>query len=271
MFRKFISPIILLLPAITLFETCSKSNGNLDNKNQPPVVVTDTTKKTDPIYSLVWSDEFDGPNIDDAKWNFETGGGGWGNAEQEYYQPDNATISNGNLVITVKKESVGGESYTSSRMTTQNKFSQTYGRVEARIKLPVGVGMWPAFWMLGNNIGTVNWPTCGEIDIMEHINTDSLIHGSLHWNGGNTSQQLTSSPSDYHIYAVEWDSSEVRFYVDSTRYDTEPVASISAFHLPFFLILNVAAGGNWPGQTIDQSILPASMYIDYVRVYKQTN
>jgi beta-glucanase (GH16 family) len=106
---------------------------------------------------------------------------------------------------------------------------------------------------------------------MEHINTDSLIHGSLHWNGGNTSQQLTSSPSDYHIYAVEWDSSEVRFYVDSTRYDTEPVASISAFHLPFFLILNVAAGGNWPGQTIDQSILPASMYIDYVRVYKQTN
>jgi beta-glucanase (GH16 family) len=125
--------------------------------------------------------------------------------------------------------------------------------------------------MLGNNISTVNWPTCGEIDIMEHINTDNLIHGSLHWNGGNTSQQTTSTPADYHVYAVEWDSKQIRFYVDDTLYDQESTFAIGAFHLPFFLILNVAAGGNWPGQTVDESILPASMYVDYVRVYKQTN
>lgn len=269
MLKKFITPVALLFTA-ALLAGCSKSSDNLDNKNNPPVV-TDTTKKVAPTYSLVWSDEFDGPNVDTSKWHFETGGGGWGNAEQEYYQPDNATVSNGNLVITVKQQSVGGESYTSSRMTTQNKFSQTYGRVEARIKIPVGLGMWPAFWMLGNNINTVSWPTCGEIDIMEHINTDSLIHGSLHWNGGNTTQQITSTPSAYHIYAVEWDKTEVRFYVDDNLYDTEPTASVAAFQLPFFLILNVAAGGNWPGQTINTSLLPAAMYVDYVRVYKQTN
>ncbi|MBS1530182.1 MAG: glycoside hydrolase family 16 protein, partial [Bacteroidetes bacterium] len=237
MLKKFIIPMIILAAfAVTILVSCSKS-GNLNNG--PIIVKTDTTKKVAPTYSLVWSDEFDEATVDTSKWHFEIGGGGWGNAEQEYYQPNNATISNGNLVITVKKESVGGEPYTSSRMTTQNHFTQTYGRVEARIKMPVGLGMWPAFWMLGANIGTVNWPTCGEIDIMEHINTDSLVHGSLHWNGGNTTQQLMSTPSAYHVYAVEWDTSEVRFYVDSNLYDTEPVASVSAFHLPFFLLLNV--------------------------------
>jgi len=268
MLNKNILPIAVMLLTVASMSSCSKSSGNLSNNNTV-IVPKDTTKK--PVYALAWSDEFDGPNIDDTKWHFETGGGGWGNNEREYYQPDNATISNGNLVITVKKQAVGGEPYTSSRMTTQNKFSLTFGRVEARIKMPIGVGMWPAFWMLGNNISTVSWPACGEIDIMEHINTDSLNHGSLHWNPGNTSQQITSTPSAYHVYAVEWDASVIRFYVDSTLYDTEPIASIQAFHLPFFLILNVAAGGNWPGQTVDESILPASMYVDYVRVYNQTN
>ncbi|HVV55509.1 MAG TPA: glycoside hydrolase family 16 protein, partial [Mucilaginibacter sp.] len=214
--------------------------------------------------------EFDGNAVDTSKWHFETGGGGWGNNEQEYYQASNATVSNGNLVITAKKESVGGESYTSTRMTTQDRFSQTYGRIEARIKLPIGQGIWPAFWMLGTNINTVSWPQCGEIDIMEHINTDSLIHGSLHWNGGNTSQQTASTPTGYHVYAVEWDTNQVRFYVDDNLYDTENITSVQAFHLPFFIILNVAVGGNWPGP-VNNSVLPGSMYVDYVRVYKQTN
>jgi beta-glucanase (GH16 family) len=250
--------------------SCSKSAKLGEGVNIPPPVVTKDTTPA-PVYSLVWSDEFDEATVDTSKWNFETGGGGWGNAEQEYYQAKNATIANGNLVITVKQESVGGENYTSTRMTTQNRVTPTYGRIEARIKLPVAQGMWPAFWMLGNNINTVSWPTCGEIDIMEHINQDSLIHGSLHWNGGNTSQQTVSTPSNYHVYAVEWDSKQVRFYVDSTKYDTEPTSSVQAFQLPFFIILNVAAGGNWPGQNIDNSKLPMSMYVDYVRVYKQTN
>jgi beta-glucanase (GH16 family) len=255
--------------ALSLFSCSKSSDMGKSIIIPPPLVVKDST--ITPVYSLVWSDEFDEATIDASKWNFETGGGGWGNAEQEYYQAKNATIANGNLVITVKQESVGGQNYTSARMTTQNKETPTYGRIEARIKMPVGQGLWPAFWMLGNNINSVSWPTCGEIDIMEHINQDSLIHGSLHWNGGNTSQPTTSTPSNYHVYAVEWDANEVRFYVDSTKYDTEQTSAVPAFQLPFFIILNVAAGGNWPGQTIDNSKLPISMYVDYVRVYKQTN
>lgn len=256
-----------LIAAVSLF-SCSKK-VELGDGIKIPITHIDSTPK--PVYQLVWADEFDGPAIDTSKWHFETGGGGWGNAEQEYYQANNATIANGNLVITVKHESVGGQNYTSARMTTQNRVTPTYGRIEARIKIPVAQGMWPAFWMLGNNINTVSWPACGEIDIMEHINQDSVIHGSLHWNGGNTSQTITSTPSNYHVYAVEWDSKQVRFYVDSTRYDVESTGGIPAFQLPFFLLLNVAAGGNWPGQTIDNSKLPMSMYVDYVRVYKQTN
>ena len=269
--KTFFSPLKTLIMAVLIFSagvlaSCSKSGGSGTTPTPTPV---DTIAK--PVYALVWSDEFNGTAVDTSKWHFETGGGGWGNNEEEYYQPQNATVANGNLVITVKKESVGGESYTSTRMTTQNRVTQTYGRIEARIKMPVGQGMWPAFWMLGNNISTVSWPTCGEIDIMEHINTDSLIHGSLHWNGGNTSQAAISTPSAYHVYAVEWDAKQIRFYVDDTMYDVEPTASVPAFQLPFFVILNVAAGGNWPGANIDDSKLPISMYVDYVRVYKQTN
>ena len=262
---KAFSYAVILFSALA-FASCSKSGGSGNTPTPTPV---DTLVK--PVYALVWSDEFNGTSVDTTKWHFETGGGGWGNNEQEYYQGKNATVANGNLLITVKKESVGGQPYTSTRMTTQNRVTQTYGRIEARIKMPVGLGMWPAFWMLGNNISSVSWPTCGEIDIMEHINTDSLIHGSLHWNGGNTSQATLSTPSAYHVYAVEWDAKQIRFFVDDVKYDIEPITNVSAFQLPFFLILNVAAGGNWPGQTIDDSKLPISMYVDYVRVYKQTN
>ncbi|HEX3385773.1 MAG TPA: glycoside hydrolase family 16 protein, partial [Mucilaginibacter sp.] len=254
MFKKFVTPIILLLPAITLFETCSKSNGNLDNKNQPPVVVTDTTKTTAPIYSLVWSDEFDGPDIDTSKWNFETGNLSVNN-EKEYYQKANASIQDGNLVITAKSEPTNGQPYTSARMNTMNKFSQTYGRIEARIKVPMGLGMWPAFWMLGTNITTVSWPKCGELDIMEHINNTPTIYGTMHWNlNGHVSYGSTtqSTPGDYHIYAIEWDQTEIRWYVDGTLYQTgnikDNINGTDAFHLPFFIILNLAVAGDFPGQ-----------------------
>jgi beta-glucanase (GH16 family) len=241
----------------------------------PPSTTIDTTKK--PVYALVWSDEFDSGTIDATKWNFETGGGGWGNNEKENYQASNATIADGNLVITAKKESVGGEDYTSARMTTQGKFSQAYGRVEARIKIPVAQGLWPAFWMLGENINTVSWPTCGELDIMEHINTDNVIYGTMHWNsGGHVSYGLstTTTTADYHVYAIEWDANEIRWFVDDNLYMRgnikANVNNTGAFHLPFFVILNLAVGGNWPG-AVNDGALPGSMYVDYVRIYKQTN
>lgn len=233
-----------------------------------------TTKSRAVTYQLIWSDEFNGTSVDQSKWNFETGNPGVNN-EDEYYQAANATVSNGNLVITAKHESVGGSQYTSARLNTSGKFSATYGRIEASIKLPQFQGSWPAFWMLGTDIGSVGWPQCGEIDIMEQVNTSNTIYGTIHWYdnghvqyGGNT----TTSANGYHLYAVEWDTNSINWYVDNNLYATANIANninnTGAFHNPFFIILNMAVGGDFPGQTIDAGALPASMYVDYVRVYK---
>ena len=264
--------LIVLILSVSLFSFCTKSSSS-DNGVIPPPYTPPADTAT-PVYQLVWSDEFDSTAINTNVWNFETGGSGWGNNEQEYYQPNNATIENGNLVITAKKETVGSNYYTSSRMTTQGKKEYTYGKIEARIKIPVGMGLWPAFWMLGSDINTVSWPACGETDIMEHINADSVIYGTIHWDnnghvqdGGNTN----SSPSGYHVYSVEWDQYKIKWSIDSVVYHTSDITvnSTEEFHLPFFILLNLAVGGNWPGQTIDDSLMPAKMYVDYVRVYQK--
>ncbi|MXV14797.1 family 16 glycosylhydrolase [Hufsiella ginkgonis] len=226
-------------------------------------------------YQLVWADEFDGSSVNTANWNFETGGGGWGNNEQQYYQSSNASVANGNLVITARKQTVGSNQYTSARMQTAGKRQFTYGRIEARMKLPMGQGLWPAFWMLGANIGSVGWPASGEIDIMEHVNTSTSVLGTIHWNGPNGYSQYggntTTSPGDYHTYRIDWNSSSIAWFVDGVQFHTANIAnninSTEEFHKPFFILLNMAVGGNLPGQTIDQGKLPASMYVDYVRVY----
>ncbi len=253
---------------VCLFSFCKKSTDA--SANQPP---SDQQQDTS-TYQLVWSDEFDKPTIDTSVWNFEIDGNGGGNHEQEYYQRNNATIENGNLIITAKKESVGSHNYTSSRITTQGKKEFEYGRIEARIKIPVGQGFWPAFWMLGSNINSVGWPKCGETDIMEHINTDSLIYGTLHWDNNGHVQSgdtITSTPSEYHVYSVEWDKNTIRWFIDSTQYHEVNITTNSTeeFHQPFFILLNFAVGGDWPGQTINDNLLPAKMYVDYVRVYQK--
>ena len=184
-------------------------------------------------------------------------------------------MANGNLVITAKRERYRGSNYTSARMTTQNKRQFTYGKMEARIKLPLGQGLWPAFWMLGSSFSSVGWPKCGEIDIMEHINTENNVYGTIHWDvngyasyGGNT----TTTPADYHVYSIEWDASSIKWFVDGIQFhEANILNSINGtdeFHKPFFFIVNLAVGGNWPGQTIDNSKFPASLYVDYVRVYQ---
>ena len=245
------------------------------NKHTPGKKIGHTNKDSG-NYQLVWSDEFNGSSVDTSNWNFEIGGNGWGNHEEEYYQKSNASIEDGNLVITGKKEAVDYREYTSSRMTTQGKHEFLYGRVEARIKIPVGQGFWPAFWMLGADIPSVGWPSSGEIDIMEHINVDSLIYGTLHWNKNGHVQSgdtLVSTPSSYHVYAIEWDASSIRWYIDNIKYHEvnirDKVNNTGAFHKPFFIILNLALGGDWPGQKIDNNKLPAKMYVDYVRVYQK--
>lgn len=227
-------------------------------------------------WQLVWSDEFNGTISPD--WVFETGGGGWGNNELEYYRKENATVENGNLVITARKEDFGGYHYTSARMTTQGTHSWKYGRMEARIKLPATQGTWPGWWMLGNDISSVGWPASGETDIMEQINNGNTVYGSVHWQAANGSQadysnNLVTTPTDYHVYAVEWDADSIKWFVDGTQYNaftiTNGVGNTQAFQNPFFLLLNMAVGGNWPGFTIDDASLPAKMYVDYVRVYQK--
>ncbi|HVO58941.1 MAG TPA: glycoside hydrolase family 16 protein [Dongiaceae bacterium] len=247
-------------------------------------------------WTLAWSDEFsfpDGSAPDSSKWAYDIGGDGWGNDELETYTSrlQNAQIQSGNLVITAQQETFTGSdgitrNYTSARLKTQNLFSQTYGRFEARIKIPKGQGMWPAFWMLGQDISSEGWPKCGEIDIMENIGREpGSVHGSLH---GPSTTGITSDatstfslPSgqnfsdDFHIYAVEWDATTVRFFVDSNNYATVaksqwPAGGTWVFDHPFFIILNVAVGGSWPGSPDASTQFPRQMLVDYVRVYNKS-
>ncbi len=269
---KRIFALFVLLLFVCLFSFCTKSSSHNDPVTPPyvpPITPVDTS-----TYQLVWADEFNGTSIDTTVWTFETGGNGWGNHEKEYYQSNNATVAGGNLIITAKKETAGANYYTSSRMKTQGKKQFTYGKIEARMKIPVGQGFWPAFWMLGSDINTVNWPACGETDIMEHINADSIIYGTIHWDnnghvqdGGNTN----STPSGYHVYGVQWDANSIQWYIDSVVYHRSDITvnSTEEFHLPFFILFNLAVGGDWPGQTVDDSKLPAKMYVDWVRVYQK--
>ena len=245
-------------------------------------------------YTLVWSDEFSGPGgsaPDSAKWTYDLGGNGWGNNELESYtnRTQNAQLKGGNLVITAQKDTYADpkdrttRNYTSARLKAQNLFSQVYGRFEARIKIPAGQGMWPAFWMLGNDISSVGWPKCGEIDIMENIGKEpSTVHGSLH--GPSTTGRTIdvtapfSLPAgqnfsdDFHLYAVEWEHGTIRFYVDTNLYATFnqsqwPAGGTWVFDHPFFIILNVAVGGDWPGPPDNATVFPQQMLVDYVRVY----
>lgn len=232
-------------------------------------------------WTLVWSDEFNGTSVNTKNWAYDTGAGGWGNAELEDYTPrtQNATISNGNLLIIGRKETYGTSSYTSARMKTQGLQSWTYGRIESRIKLPSGQGLWPAFWMLGDTISSIGWPYCGEIDIMECINTTPEDYGTMHWyNAGGASyggDTIATSVNTYHTYGIEWDSTAIRWTFDSVQYWEGNIANnvnnTNAFHKPFFILLNMAIGGSWPGNPNGTTTFPDTMYVDWVRVYQQTN
>jgi beta-glucanase (GH16 family) len=229
--------------------------------------------------SLIWSDEFDTPGAPDpAKWGYDigTGSSGWGNNELQYYtnRTDNATVSGGTLKITAKRETFSGSAFTSARLLTKDKFSFKYGKVEARAKLPAGIGTWPAIWMLGNNITTVGWPACGEIDIMEHrgshLNTiSSALHHPGH-SGGNPDARTITVPNvttEFHKYTVEWSAATIKFSVDDVPFFTFANSASIPFNHNFFLILNVAMGGNYGGP-VDPAFSSAAMEIDYVRVYQ---
>jgi beta-glucanase (GH16 family) len=234
-------------------------------------------------WRLVWHDEFDGAVLDTTKWTWDTGGNGWGNAELEYYtnRVENAHLENGYLVIEARQEPFGNRAYTSARLKTQGLGQWTFGRIEARIQIPRGQGLWPAFWMLGYNIAEVGWPGCGEMDIMENIGKEpATVHGTVHGpgysgaNGITSAYNLTSGAfaDTFHVFAIEWQLDSIRWYVDSTLYQTVTASSVRAqwvFNHPFFILLNVAVGGYWPGNPDSTTLFPQTMRVDYVRVYQR--
>ena len=261
----------------------TKSTGGVSSMGGSSAQLGCTSSDT--TYKLAWSDEFNGATgaaIDSSKWTYDVGGNGWGNSELEYYTSGAANASldgNGNLVITAKQQSMNGMNYTSARIKTQGLISWTYGRIEARIKIPKGQGMWPAFWLLGTDISSNPWPACGEIDVVENIGKEpNIIHGSMHGPGysggsGPTAQTSLSAPvgDAFHIFAIEWEQNVIRWYVDNTLYSTKTPSNIPTganwvYAHPFFIILNVAVGGTWPGNPDSSTVFPQQMLVDYVRV-----
>jgi beta-glucanase (GH16 family) len=242
-----------------------------------------------PGWTLTFHDEFDGPagSVDGTKWGFDIGNrNGWGNSELEYYtdRTSNAALDgNGSLSIVARAEAFQGSNYTSARLNSAGKFSQAYGRFEARIRIPSGQGLWPAFWTLGDNIGPAGWPGCGELDIMENVGREPAVnHGSAHGPGYSGGHPLTGTyqlatgrlADDYHVYAIEWEPNQVRWYVDGALYETRTPADLPAgttwvYDHPFFIIMNVAVGGTFPGSPDATTVFPQTMSVDYVRVYKK--
>ena len=242
-------------------------------------------------WQLVWSDEFDYTGLPDAsKWGYDAGGHGWGNKELQFYtkqRKENARVENGHLVIEARREDWEGRHYTSARLITKGKGDWTYGRVEVSAKLPSGRGTWPAIWMLPTGWVYGNWPSSGEIDIMEHVGFDAdVVHASVHTKSYNHSINthktakitVPHAREEFDVYAIEWDAKEIRAYVNKQLYFTfknERLTNSAAdykqwpFDKPFHLLLNIAVGGNWGGaQGVDDTIWPQRMEVDYVRVYQ---
>ena len=239
-----------------------------------------------PAYQLAWSDEFNYTGLpDNTKWNYDTGGHGWGNQELQYYTGDrneNARVENGNLVIEARKENWLGMNYTSARLVTKGKAEWQYAKIEVRAKIPSGRGTWPAIWMLGATT-PLRWPDDGEIDIMEHVGyNQGTVHASIHckkyYHSIGTQKTATVSVPDcsanFHVYATEWDKDSVKISIDGNIYFRFANEHTGYEAWPFdnrmYLLLNLAVGGSWGGQQgVDDTIFPKRMEIDYVRVYRK--
>ena len=281
---KSLLPVSLGIMLLAGFSSCEVDDKQtLDERN----------------WQLVWSDEFDGAageSPDSTKWTYDIGrgpgGDGWGNRELQYYtdRPENVSMDGeGNLVITARFETFAGAPFTSARIKTQGLFDQTYGRFEARLKTPYGPGLWPAFWLLGNEIETIGWPLCGEIDVMELRGQEpNIIHGTLHGPGYSAADAITGSFSfpdnrfdlEFHVFAVEWYEDYVDFFVDDLLYNRitrddliteDNLLGEWVYNDPFFMILNVAVGGDYVGFPTLDTPFPQQMTIDYVRVYQEAN
>lgn len=266
--QKIVTKTMVLLAVVSIFWGCSNSE----------VQTVATFNK------LVMQDEFDTDGeLNSSIWTYDigTGDNGWGNNELQYYtnRDENISIQNGVLIITAQKEDFNGASYTSARIKSQGLFEQKYGRFEAKMRLPYGAGMWPAFWLLGNNITEVGWPQCGEIDIMEYRGQEpTIIHGSVHGPGYSSGQAITKSfelekdrfDTGFHVFGIEWGPEYINYYVDDTLYNQITPSDVTGEWVldhPFYIIINLAVGGDYVGAPNAETVFPQSMLVDYVRVY----
>lgn len=284
---KFYNPLNVKLTRDLATVTIEDDDNNTAGIDIPSTGYT--SPDAYPGYNLVWADEFDAATLNTANWTYEMGDGcpgncGWGNNELQYYREDNASIVNGNLVITAKKQNFGTRNYTSSRLVTKGKKQFKYGRIDIRAALPEGQGLWPALWMLGSNIDAVSWPACGEIDIMELTgNLPNRVVGTVHY-GADASQHQFKSMSKYltgtdnfqdefHVFSINWEADLIEFLVDDVVFHTITPASLNGapypFNKNFFFVFNVAVGGNFPGNPDNTTAFPQHMIVDYVRVFQK--
>jgi beta-glucanase (GH16 family) len=278
-FNDTLSLIAFDLTNATPGNTRSKIIINNDDSYIPDVAADGPiTPDVYPGMQLVWSDEFSGSSVNLNWWTFELGAGGWGNNELQSYtnSADNAFVTDGKLNIVALKN---GSSYTSARMVTKSKKEFTYGRIDIRAKMPYGQGIWPALWMLGGNINQVNWPACGEIDIMEYLGHDiSKVYGTVHYDdnghkfiGGNYTLTAGQGFNDkFHMFSIVWQENLIEWFVDYQKYYevTGSMIKFDAFDLSQFFIFNIAVGGNWPGNPNATTVFPQTMQVDYVRVFQ---
>ncbi|UMY65257.1 MULTISPECIES: family 16 glycosylhydrolase [unclassified Flavobacterium] len=264
-------------PGVNTYSVTVAALG-VNSSTSKTVSVTVLNQFDNDFSTLIWSDEFDTPGAPNtANWNYNIGNNnGWGNNELQYYtnSQNNAVVADGMLHINLIKEPTSGFAYSSARLVSENKFDFTYGKIEFRAKLPTGGGTWPALWMLGANYTSAAWPACGEIDVMEHIgNNQGTIYGTLHYpghsgaNGDGGTTSLPTASSAFHVYAVEWSPTSIKWFIDGTMFRSATNSQDKPFNHDFFIIMNVAMGGNFGG-TPDAAFVQSSMDIDYVRVYQ---
>jgi len=272
-------------PSNATIETAVGAGSILNDDTKIQVVDTGyTTPSSYAGKTLVWADEFNGTGLNTSDWNYDVGDGcpncGWGNNELEYYTAgDNLTFQSGKMIIEARKENKNGKSYTSSRLTTLNKRSFKFGRVDIRAKLPSGQGIWPAFWMLGDNFPTAGWPACGEIDIMELLgHQPSKVYSTIHYKAGTGSRNIEKSlvtasslADEFHVYSLVWETDKIKTMVDDKvigEFSAADVAGTYPFNEKFFFIFNIAVGGNWPGSPNATTYFPQWMMVDYIRVFQ---
>jgi beta-glucanase (GH16 family) len=242
-----------------------------------------TAPESYPGLNLVWNEDFSGKTLNSAVWTNETGGGGWGNNELQNYtnNSNNTFLSGGFLIIEARKELSGGRNFSSARIISKDKKTFTWGRMDIRAKLPKSKGIWPALWMLGNNISDIGWPACGELDIMELLGHEpQKVYGTMHWGpqggssihiGGDFSLSSGNFSDSFHVFSLKWDQNQLIFLVDNVPFFTGSKGQVSGnypFDKPFFFIMNVAVGGNWPGNPDDTTVFPQRMIVDYIKVFQ---